>query len=476
MEKIHALLEGMTAREGIPSAIIGVRRGDHLEILSTGLADIETGLAPNLHTIYPIGSCSKAFVATAICMLQEEGLLGLDAPVKRYLPDFALYTEALTEALTLRDMLSHNSGLSTHDLLYESILESLDIRKVVALMAHMPPLLPFRYAMHYQNHMFTLACLLVEAVTGMTWDTFLRQRIFEPLGMSRTFCDLADCIEDANMARPYVRGGDGKPQRAHYEDIYRAVAAAGCINSTIHDMDIWLRLQLGRGQLGALRIFSQKSARLLHDMQNIIRPQEFYPFDFEDIEAKSYGLGWCIQYMYGRKLVAHGGSIRGFRTLAAFLPEDDACFTILCNLEGTSFQDMMAYQLAAQLLGHGEDDWIGRIAADMGPKMQTAGEAESAFRAGLVGKTAALPAAAYTGSYTGDIYGPLEISEDDSGLTARIGTLTMTLLPMGGHDFAAIYRDKNKRYTLSFICQEGAAASVTWNPDGPVVFVRSSPQ
>jgi CubicO group peptidase (beta-lactamase class C family) len=471
MEKLQTLLESLTAAEGVPSGIIGLRRGGKLTVFAAGYADRERKLVPNEDTIYAIGSCSKAFIAAAVCMLQEEGKLDLNSPVKRYLPDFRLYTQALTDGLTLRDMLSHSSGLSTHDLLYESVLDDLDIRELVRRMRYMPPKMPFRYGMNYQNHMFALASLLVEEVSGMPWQVFLKTRIFDPLGMSRTFCDLEDFMGEDNYAKPYSRDPDGGVTESFFDPVFRAVAAAGCINSTVHDMDQWLRLQLGRGELEGLRVFSPESAELLFSPQTIIRRGEFFPFSFDEIGAVSYGLGWCLQYFYGHKMVAHGGSINGFRALAAFLPADGVCFSILCNLEGTSLHELMAYQIAAELLGHGGVNWVEKITAAVAPPMRARQEAEARFWAALdANAKPPLPLDRYCGRYRSELYGTMELSVRNGTLSAVLGTMTLELFYAGGEKFAARRPGKDRRYEIDFKREGDRPTGFTWNPDTPVFF------
>lgn len=476
MKEFWHVLEDNAAREKIPSVAVAIRQGEDFSFYGTGNADVANGLAPDENTIYPIGSCSKAFIATAIMMLCEDGKLSLNDPVNKHLSDFKLYTDDLTKELTIRDMLSHNSGLSRHDLLYEVYPQGLPMRELVRRMRYMPPVAPFRYRMLYQNHMFTLASLLVEEVSGIPWNEFLQARIFRPAGMTRTFCNLEDCAADANRAKPYKRSADGSIVETEFQDVFESVAAAGSISSTSHDMDRWLRLQLGRGVIDGTRIFTENSARHLHSMQNIIRPGEFFPFDVDELDFESYGLGWLIQTQYGHKMVAHGGAIRGFRTLACFLPDDDMSFTVICNLDGTNFHEMIAYQLSATLLGHEQDNWLEKVMKSVMPAMMAQAESEKAFWASVnPAATPTLPFTAYCGQYASDLYGNMEIaqSKTDTSLFMKLGALEMDLICLGNDSFECKLPG-GKHCALTFIQKDGAVIGADWKPETMLRFQRNN--
>ena len=214
------------------------------------------------NTIYAIASASKAFIATAVCILCDEGKCDLDKPVKAYLPDFEMYDSYMTEHLTVRDALGHRSGLPRHDIMWLNDRD-ITIYDVVHRLRYLPPAFEPRARMHYQNLMFTLATVLTEKLSGQRWQDFVTERILKPLGMTRTYLNASDYRGKVpNQAEPYQYRG-GQLERMAYNDISH-LGSCGCISSTVHDLDRWARLQLGRGQFEGKRVFSEKMADQLH--------------------------------------------------------------------------------------------------------------------------------------------------------------------------------------------------------------------
>ncbi|MDR2454347.1 MAG: beta-lactamase family protein [Bifidobacteriaceae bacterium] len=464
-------LAGLAQAEGIPGLLLATRAGDDFAVAATGAADLATGRGLDADTIFPIGSCSKAFIAAAVAILVDDAAIGYDDPVAELVPGFELATPELTAGLRVRDMLSHNSGLARHDAIFEVQPAGLDARGLVRRLRLMAPVAPLRYRMSYQNHMYVLASVLVSEVAGEPWDQFLARRVLGPAGMRRTFARLEDFAGDPNVAFPYGPRAGGEPARLAFDDVYALAGAAGCMASTARDMDRWLRLQLGRGQIEGRRIFSEAAAAALHSPQTIIRPGEFFPFEAPELDFRSYGLGWTIQTMHGRKLVAHGGAIRGFRTLAGFAPEAEAAFFIAGNLDRMTIHEPLGLEVAARLLGWEEDDWLGKLGAIMAPAAAAAAASEAEFWAGAAGAAPAHPEAAYTGRYSSELYGQAEIRRGPGGLEAAMGQVRLELRPVGGDAFASVL-PSGLRCPLAFEVAAGRATSFEWNPDTPVRFTR----
>ncbi|MDR2380637.1 MAG: serine hydrolase [Bifidobacteriaceae bacterium] len=465
------LLADLAEAEHIPALAVATRAGEDFAFAASGAADLATGRAPDADTIFPIGSCSKAFIATAIAILVDSGAICYDTPVAAVVPGFELATPQLTCGLTVRDMLSHNSGLARHDAIFEVQPRGVDARELVRRLALIPPRAPFRYRMSYQNHMYALASVLVSEVAGEPWDQFLARHVLVPAGMTRTFAHVADFAADPNVAFGYGLDAGGAPRQLAFDDVYHLAGAAGCIASTAHDMDRWLRLQLGCGVIDGTRVFSEAAAAALHAPQTIIRPGEFFPFEATELDFRSYGLGWTIQTLHGRKLVAHGGSIRGFRTLAGFAPDDDVAFFIAGNLEGMTIHEPLGLEVAARLLGWTQDDWLSKLGALMAPLAEAGAASEAEFWASAAGAVPAHPDTAYTGHYTSELYGEAEIRRRDGALEAIIGQMRLELRPVGGDGFASVLPN-GVHYPLTFDVPGEGAVGFDWTPDTPVRFNR----
>ncbi len=471
MKDFEQKLAALAAAEGLPSLVVGLRRGGDFTFYGAGFADIERDHAPDEHTIYPIGSCSKAFIAAALCIACDDGLLTIDTPVRDIVKDFRMYTDELTRTLTVRDTLSHSACISGHNLVWEYSRPDMTMRDIVYMLRYMEPVAPARYRMYYLNNMFTLACVILEDAAKMPWYTFVKTRLLDPLGMTRTFFSPSEYESDLNRALPYSRGGDGKPAGIPPHDVFRSAGAAGCLSSTAHDMDIWLRLHLGRGELGGVRCFSQRSARMMHSTQTVIRPGEFYPFDFPDeLRDQGYGLGWCVQNMYGKRLVAHGGVIRGFTSLAAFAPDDGFCYTVICNMNGGNMPNVLGYDIAAKLFGS-DDDWVAKVSAAVAPRMEAAAKQEAARMEALDTNAAPpLPLERYAGDYTNDIYGIMRITRENGKLAAYLEDMRLDMIFLGD-EFLTV-EPRGIKYPLAFTQSGDAVAGFIWNPEVPVEFTR----
>ena len=330
-KRLDQVIEEMRSTWHVPSIMLSVTRGGETFYCGGGIADIRTGAPVNEHSIYAIASASKAFIATAICMLVDEGKLSLDQPVKELLPDFEMFDPYMTKHLTMRDAMSHRSGLPRHDLTWY-LHPEFTMRDLVHKLRYMPPAYEPRTRMHYQNHMFTLATVVVEEISGMPWHTFVEERILKPLGMTRTYCLPAQFRDTAdNIAQPHAYM-NGEIISMPYAD-NSGVGCAGCISSTVHDLAIWARLQAGEGELDGVRYFSKERAQDLHTPQMIIKPGEMSDMAFPEVTHTTYGLGWFIESYRGHTLVHHGGTIDGYKSIVGYLPGEEVSFAVLSNRE-----------------------------------------------------------------------------------------------------------------------------------------------
>ncbi|MBQ2650011.1 MAG: serine hydrolase [Clostridia bacterium] len=418
----------------VPSIMLSVTRGGETFYCGGGIADIRTGAPADEHTLYAIASASKAFIATAICMLVDEGKLSLDQPVKELLPDFQMYDPYMTEHLTMRDAMSHRTGLPRHDITWY-VHPELKLRDLVHILRYMEPAYAPRTRMHYQNHMFTLATVVVEELTGMPWNNFVEARILKPLGMSRTYClpsQFRGKVE--NVAEPHAYVG-GEIRSIPYADI-SGVGCAGCMTSTVHDLAIWARLQAGEGELDGKRYFSRERAADLHTPQMIIKPGEMSDMAFPEVTHTAYGLGWFIESYRGHTLVHHGGTIDGYKSIVGYLPGEDVSFAVLSNRERNQSPMALAYAVCDLALGLEPIDWTAKMSAEL-DRLAEAGKGKSGKLLALAEKAGAFEGdlSAYCGVYTHPAYGTLKMEEREGRLYGSLGILTFEVATIGGDAF-----------------------------------------
>lgn len=306
-----------------------------IALVRPGLPDFAVGYGVRMlgqaapvdaHTRFAIASNTKAFTAAALALLVEEGKLGWDEPVRRYLPKFRMYDPAVTQIMTVRDLLVHRSGLGLGqgDLMLFGTSHSLD--EILHGLAYLKPYRGFRSGYAYDNILYLVAGMLTARVSGRRWEDFVTERLLAPLGMRESGASYAGISGDNVAARharmgPPVRGmGVLKVIPAGSDD---KVGSAGGILASPHDILAWLHVQLGRGVLpGGGRLWSEKQQAEMWQPQIIMSSGPGpTPADPARPVLAAYGLGWIVQDYRGHRLLSHGGLLDGQCTAHALLPD-----------------------------------------------------------------------------------------------------------------------------------------------------------
>lgn len=369
-------------------------------------------------TLFAIGSASKAFTAAALAILVDEGRLRWDDPVLKYLPEFQLWDPYVTRELTIRDLLTHRSGLERADLLWYG--STLDRAEILRRMRFLVPRWSFRSRFGYQNIMYLAAGQVVQAVTGKTWDEFVRERIFEPLGMSSSTTSVKALRAASDVATPHARIED-RVQPIPWRDIDH-IAPAGSINSNVLEMAQWIRLQLHEGTYQGRRFWSVETAREMHTPQTILRHEPPYAILFPEARFLTYGLGWFLHDYRGRKVVEHGGNIDGMSALVALVPEEKLGFVILTNMSQTLLVHALKYWIMDAYFGAPRRDWSAEFLkrAQQLQEQQQAGW-KKLEEARAKGTSPSLPLSSYAGAYENEVYGEADVTEESGKLVFRFG-------------------------------------------------------
>lgn len=409
----HAHLELSDLREfiedrmnewSIPGLAIGVVR--NREVIFTegfGNRDFITGTTVDSQSLFPIGSCTKAFTTTAISMLVDEGILNWDTPVKNYLPEFAMNDPVATGQLTLRDIACHRSGLPRHDLSWYAPAENRAER--VHRIRYLQPSQPFRSKFQYNNLMYMTAGHVMEQVTGQSWEEFVRLRIFEPLEMTSSNFSVHTTKESVNHAQPYVKTG----LHVHCTDFLdvSAIGPAGSINSNIDDMTNWVSFHLNNGQHGDRRIVSTQGLSETHSPHMVL---PIPPGKNKEIPIQAYALGWGVYSYRGYPLVSHQGGVDGFSSEMSFIPGEDMGLVILTNLEEAQpVLSTMSRYIFDRMLGLPEIDWNARHKGHLERKREN--EHSNVISHEIANATAtAHPLCSYVGRYHHPGYGDIAVS------------------------------------------------------------------
>ena len=288
-----------------PGVAVAVVKDDQV-VFARGYGVREVGGSESVdtETLFAIASTSKAFTAAAVGMLVDEGRVGWDDRVTDHLPGFELYDPYVTRELTVRDILSHRSGLPRGDLLW--YLSPFDRDEILQRVRGLEPNWSFRSHYGYQNIMFIAAGQLVEAVTDTSWDDFLRHRIFDPLGMPTSTTRFDQLQQRSNVATPHGRI-DGKVTPLSWRD-WDNVGGAGAVHSCVDEMAQWIRMQLGEGAYEGRRFLSDSVIREMRQPQTIVPRDTVDERLFPESHFYAYGLGWRLMDYRGRLVVRHGGA------------------------------------------------------------------------------------------------------------------------------------------------------------------------
>src|SRR5258706_10547487 len=307
--QIEAILEGQRGEQHIPGLAFVVVAHDRIVYLKTlGLRDLEHALPVTADTVFPIGSCTKAFTSMALAVSQDRGLLSLDDSPRRYLPYLRMRDPEADAHLTLRDMLCHRTGLKAYaDLAAEPGV--LTREQYVRAATSAKPTAKFRAAFQYSNAMYSAAGEVLGAAHHSTWERVVERMIFGPLGMRASRTEARDAARSSNHATGYAYEPTAGTWRAvPPPQSLGALAPGGNIASTARDMAQWLRILTGGGRIGGRRLVSAEGLRALTTPQIAVNA------------STSYALGWATYDRGTTRVVEHNGGSEGLSALVSFIP------------------------------------------------------------------------------------------------------------------------------------------------------------
>jgi CubicO group peptidase (beta-lactamase class C family) len=379
-----------------------------------GLRNVEDSLPADGETLFAIGSSSKAFTTALLGTLVDDGELDWDAPVRRYLPELALADTAEAAALTVRDLVTHRSGLPRHDVIWYANPD-LTRAEIVERLAHLPPTQPLRGAWQYNNLMFITAGYLAERLGGDSWEDLTRARLFEPLGMARSNFAVSVSQADPNHAVPYSEH-ERELVRVPFRTI-DAVGPAGSINSSAAEMARWVQLHLAGGTLDGRTVLERGTVEAMQTPAMAIAARPSDPA----LGVQTYGLGWFVDGYRGHFRVQHGGNIDGFSAMVVLYPHDGLGIVVLTNKNGTPMPEFTARQVADRVFGLELRDWSGEalarrdVARARADSLEAAGEGEDEAGDRIEGTSPSHAFAAYAATYRHAGYGDLEIRANPDG-------------------------------------------------------------
>jgi CubicO group peptidase (beta-lactamase class C family) len=431
----------------VPGVGIAIVRNDSV-IYAKGYGVKELGRPDRVDekTFFAIGSSSKAFTAAAIALLVDERKVRWDDAAARYLPDLQLFDPYATRELTIRDLLSHRSGLARGDLLWYG--SDLNRDQILHRVRFLQPSWSFRSQFGYQNLMYLAAGQVAAKVTGKSWDDIIQQRIFAPLGMTTSNTSTKRLAGMPNVASPHTEIDD-TVRVVPWRNIDN-IAPAGSINSNVVEMANWVRMQLGKGKFGGQQVITSAQIAEMHKPHTIVPLDGAWKLFNPASNFLEYGMGWFLNDFRGKKVVQHGGNIDGMSALVAMIPDENFGVVILTNMNGSGLPYVLMNRTFDAHLKQPPRDWSGEMRKSFDALFAQAREAQRRMEASRVqGTKPSLPLASYAGTYVDSMYGEAVVRESNGRLSITRGpAFTGDLEHWHFDTFRSTWRDRGMGKSL----------------------------
>ena len=368
-------------------------------------------------TLCQIASNTKLFTAVAAGMLVEEGKLTWDKPVREKVPAIEFYNDELNNNVTLRDMLSHRTGITRHDLIWYK--GDLSRKELFERIKYMEPKEPLRQTFLYNNLMYAAAGYLIQLQSGKTWEDFVRERIFQPLGMNASVYSVADMLKQDDHGVPFTEKRDSMElyQIPYYEDT-AGVAPCGAIISNIQEMSHWLIALMNEGKYDGKQVLPPNV------LKATLEPAIALPNTMAEVRGywellnSAYGMGRDTASYRGHLVTYHGGDLDGFHSQVSFMPRERiGVIVFVIGDHCASLNNTVSWNVYERLLGLDRTPWSERLLAIRLKAKKAGTEARAKAGEDRVPNTqASHPLADYVGEYEHPAYGVLRIGMKDQQL------------------------------------------------------------
>jgi CubicO group peptidase (beta-lactamase class C family) len=344
-------------------AVAVIKDGKIIHSKGYGVRSLNSGLKVDANTDFGIASNTKAFTAVALGILVDEGKISWDDKVRKWIPEFKLYSPYVTEEFTLRDLLTHRSGLGlgAGDLMLFPDSSDFELKDIIYNLQFLKQVSSFRTKFDYDNNMYILAGEVVKRASGLSWDDFVETRILLPLGMNGSACAY-ECLKDKSNVIDGHAEVKGKVQviARHMSKVDRS---AGGIYSSIADLSKWIDLLLNQGKYGPnlIPLYRSQIQKEIWSSQTIISAGDpgYYETHF-----KAYGFGFFIEDVKGYKQLSHTGGLEGMVSQITIIPELNLGIIVLTNQEEAAAFTAITNQIKDGYLGMPRKDWIAELISE----------------------------------------------------------------------------------------------------------------
>ena len=319
-----------------------------------GYSDYEKKVPVTPNTLFAIGSCTKAFTSSVLGLLRNDNKIDFDKNPSVYIPELKFFNDEMNGQVTVRDLMSHRTGLPRHD--YGWYLFNTNARdSLMQKIQFQEPSARVREKWQYNNFMFMTQGIIAERLSGMSWEKNVSEKLFKPLNMTRSNLSIADMEKSSDASLGYGVKDDKEIIKQDYYHI-RGMAPAGSINSSVNDMSNWVRTWIYGGKFNGKEILPASYVTEAMSSQSVIRgglPTKEHP----DVQFANYGFGWFMASYKGHYRVEHGGNIDGFSASTCFFPSDSVGIIVLVNQNGSAVPSIVRNILSDRMLRVSQSDW-----------------------------------------------------------------------------------------------------------------------
>ena len=404
-------------RKAVGFAVAVVSKDKIIYAKGFGYRDLEKNLPVTVNTQFAIGSCSKAFTSSLLGILNKDGKIDFDKPVKQYLPELEFYNDEMNNNITVRDILCHRTGLPRHDYSWY-LFNSASKDSLMERIKYQEPTAKLRQTWQYNNFMFLVQGVLSEKLMGKTWEQNVKENIFTPLGMNTSNFSVHDMAKVNDAALGYTVIKDSIIRKLDYYDI-NGMGPAGSINSSVNEMANWVITWINGGKFKGKEILPSTYVTQAMSSQMVVGsalPDKEVP----DAFLSNYGFGWFLSAYRGHYRVEHGGNIDGFSASTSFFPSDSVGIIVLTNQNGSAIPGIVRNTIADRLFGLNRIDWNKRTNDAQAKAKAAAKEAEKTFVSNKKqGTNPSHKINDYEGLFNHPGYGTLEIYTKNDSLFFR---------------------------------------------------------
>lgn len=475
--QIDSLVKKTMTTFDVPGMAVAVLKDGETYINTYGIRSIKTKAEVDENTLFGVASNTKAFTAAALAQLVDAGKLTWDTKVNDIIPEFKLYDANVTSQFTVRDLLTHRSGLGlgAGDLMVFPATNTTTLPEMIHNMRYLKPVSSFRSKFDYDNLLYIIAGEIVARVSGVSYDDYIINNFFKPLGMDRSLLSMKKIEADPNRIDGHAPV-NGKLEITGYTFTQIATPAAG-IYASIGDIAKWVKAQLNDGKYGKdlkNELFSEKQHREMWTPQTIIRSGSG-PYN---THFSAYGLGWFLSDVNGYFQATHTGGLLGIVSQVVIIPELDLGIIVLTNQQsGAAFNAISNSIKDAYFKIDGKDrikEYNERRLAGEREEDSIMSAVEKDIAAQLKSKSAKPDPTNYVGTYKDPWFGKVIISQKDKSLhfkSDKLSDLTGTMYFYKGTTFAVRWNDpslKADAFVNFNLDTEGKAKGFTMSPISPL--------